>query len=260
MIVGPVPLFGLWESVLVLLKNKGRMQQAVRPDSSSFKFEGILGAPITDINNLNQHAPAFLPYNPTIVEIGAYEGAGTVSLAQTYRYARILACEPNPRAFAVLEDRLRTCRHVAAVNLAFGRANGVATLYLGSASRDADASLLPPRRRPDGRVESAAIKVPVVVLDDWCQQRGLTRVEFLRLDAGGLELQILQSSPTVLKTALVVVTRTYFDRPSPAVISYGLLKFFLEMMGFELLSHWYQEGVHGEATFVRKALYDSIFR
>jgi hypothetical protein len=32
------------------------------------------------------------------------------------------------------------------------------------------------------------------------------------------------------------------------------------MAGFELLSHWYEEGLRGEATFVRKVLYDSLFR
>jgi FkbM family methyltransferase len=227
---------------------------------SSFKFEGILGAPLTNINNLNQHAQAFLPYNPTIIEVGAYEGAGTVSLAQTYPHGRVFACEPNPRAFAVLEQRLEKCRHATSVNVAVGTSNGIANLYVPSADDAMSASLLPPRRDPEHRLDQASVRVSVVVLDDWCRQQGLARAEFVRLDAGGFELQILQSSPHTVKTALVIVTRTHFDRPSTSVISYSVLKFFMEMMGFELLSHWYQERFQGEATFVRKALYDSIFR
>ncbi len=236
------------------------MQQTIQSEAPSFKFEGILGAPVPNINNLNHHAHAFLPYNPTIIEVGAYEGAGTVGLAETYRHARLFACEPNPRAFAVLEQRVATCRHATAVNVAVGTSNGIAKLYVQSAHDEMSASLLPPRKNPDDLLDHPTVSVSVVVLDDWCRRQGLARVEFLRLDAGGLELQILQSSPQTLKTALVVVTRTHFDRPSTSVISYGVLKFFMEMMGFELLSHWYREGFQGEATFVRKPLYDSIFR
>ena len=236
------------------------MPQVTGSSDSSFRFEGVLGAPVANISNLNHNAQAFLPYNPTIVEIGAYEGAGTVGLAQTYPHARIFACEPNPRAFAVLDERLRPYPHVSPINLAFGTSNGAATLYLGSLADDRHASLLPPRRRPGDRRDHAAISVPSMTLDDWRRHQGLGRVEFLRLDAGGFELQILQRSPDVLKTALVIVTRTHFRKPSASVVSYGILKVFLEMSGFELLSHWYEEGLQGEATFVRRALYDSIFR
>lgn len=237
------------------------MEQRVGPDSSAFKFEGTLGAPVEDINNLNQYAQMFLPYNPTVVEIGAHEGAGTVGLAETYPYGRIFACEPNPRPFAVLEERLRRYRYVTPVNVAIGRSNGVGRLHVPLASHDdASASLVPPPHMADGARAHDAIRVSVAGLDDWCSRHGLTRVEFLRLDAGGFELQILQRAPHTLGMALVVVTRTCVGRPGAGVISFPLLKLFLEMNGFELLSHWYRERAHGEATFVRKVLYDSLFR
>lgn len=236
------------------------MEQTVRPDSSLFKVEGTLGTPVRDINNLNQYAQAFLPYNPTIVEIGAHEGAGTVSLAETYRYGRIFACEPNPRPFAALAARLRTYPHARAVQAAIGAANGAGTLWVPPAAQAASASLLPPQRAADGGCRHRAIPVTVMTLDDWCRRHALSRVEFLRLDAGGFELQILQHASRTLGTALVVVTRTSVGRPGPGTISFPVLRLFLEMSGFELLSHWYQEGAHGEATFVRKVLYDSVFR
>lgn len=226
---------------------------------SSFGFEGLLGEPVSTIENLNQNAQAFLPYNPTIVEVGAHEGAGTAVLARAYPYARIYACEPNPRAFAVLDERVRDLPQVVAVNLAFASATGEATLYVGSADDDRYASLLPSGRGSPGSRERGGARVSTTTIDDWCTQQGLARVEFLRLDAGGFELQILQRSRRVLESTLVVVTKTYREPPSPGVISYPILRLFLEIAGFALLSHWYAEGGQGEATFIRKVFYDSVF-
>jgi FkbM family methyltransferase len=226
---------------------------------SAFRFEGLLGEPVSTIENLNQNAKAFLPYNPTIVEVGAFEGAGTVGLARAYPYARIYACEPNPRAFAVLDERVRDLPQVAAVNLAFGSATGEATLYVGSADEDRHASLLPPGLASHGPSQRGGVRVSSTTVDEWCTRQGLERVEFLRLDAGGCELQILQRSRTVLEGTLVVVTKTYGQPPRPGVVSYPILRLFLEMAGFALLSHWYAEGGQGEATFISKVIYDALF-
>lgn len=237
------------------------MEPAVESDRCRFKFEGVLGAPVTNITNLNQQAPAFIPYNSTIVEVGAHEGAGTMSLAHAHRYGRIFAFEPNPRPFALLVRRLAGLAHATAIPVAIGPSNGSATLYIPSGTDDVSASLLQHGdRAANGSSDTQPLRVPVVVLDDWCEQQGLTRIHFLRLDAGGIEMRILQSSPRILSTVLVVVSRTYLGPANAAVISFPLLKQYLERHGFELLSHWYEEGAQGEATFVRRILYDSIFR
>jgi FkbM family methyltransferase len=233
-------------------------QGAPESHGSSIRFEGLLGAPVSTIENLNHHAWAFLPYNPTIVEVGAHEGIGTIGLAQAHPHARIYACEPNPRAFAVLEARLRPFAQAVAVEIAFGTSSGDATLHLGRADRDA--SLLSPRELSPSAQQHLSVQVSTATLDDWCARNKLEHIDFLRLDAGGFEIQILQHGRTALETALVVVTKTYWNEPSQGVISYPIVRLFLEMSGFELLSHWYEEGLRGEATFVRKVLYDSLFR
>jgi FkbM family methyltransferase len=219
------------------------------------KFEGVLGGRVDTIDNLNQDARPFLPYDPVIVEVGAYEGAGTAGLAEAYPYARIFACEPNPRAFAVLAERVRAFPHVRTVASAFGSWSGPATLSLGRGDQDREASLV-----PTGGPCARSVNVACRTLDEWCAHERIARVHFLRLDAGGLELQILQRARGVLARSLVVVTRTHLRPPSSAVVSYRTLRPFLEWAGFELVSHWYEDGREGEATFVRRDLYDSLFR
>ena len=218
-------------------------------DDSSFKFEGVLGNVVENIQNLNCNAQAFLPYNPIIVEIGAFEGTGTFGLSCSYPYGTIFAFEPHPTAYDHLVEKTHSFKNVSVVHSAVSTWNGTAMLY----GNEPTASLLP-------QYGASPIDVPVVVLDDWCREHGIDHIDFLRLDAGGLEWLIVESSPHILKEVIVIVTKTYMNPSHSWIPPYPLLKKRLENEGFELLSHWYQEGNEGEATFVRKYMYDSIFR
>ncbi len=215
----------------------------------SFRFEGVLGSPVENIQNMNANTPSFLPYNPVIVEIGAFEGAGTSGLGSSYPYGTIIAFEPHPLSYDHLVEKTHSLKNVSVIHAAVSTRNGLATLY----GNGPTASLLLQKN-------GSQVDVPVVVLDDWCRQYGIDHIDFLRLDAGGLEWQILKSSPRILKEVIVIVTKTYMNPSKSSIFSYPKLKKMLEKEGFELLSHWYQEGKEGEATFVRKYMYDSLFR
>lgn len=222
----------------------------VAAEESPFKFEGILGSPVTNIDNMNSYAKSFIPYNPIIVEIGAYEGKGTLNLAQTYPYGRIYAFEPNPNAYNVLLENTQSFKNVSVLNMAVNTFNGYAALW----GNDRKASLLPLQKK------TTYIDVPCVSLDHWCEENLIQHIDFLRLDAGGLEWQILQSSPIILDTVLVIVTKTHMYPSRQSILSFTLLRRLLENEGFELIAHWYEEGNEGEATFIRKYIYDSLFR
>lgn len=233
----------------------------LQAENSSFKFEGVLGSPVEVINNMNTYVPAFVPYNPIIVEVGAYEGKGTAGLSSSFPYGKIFAFEPNPSAYAKLQEKIQSLKNVSAVNLAVSTSNGIVKMYMDMEGNDSQYSLLPLSKPPERILyKDAEIEVPSITLEEWCKQNSISHIEFLRLDAGGFEFQILRSSPEILKTVLVIVTKTYFHKPRKSISSYYILKRFLETNGFELLAHWYQEGQEGEATFVRKYMYDSLFR
>lgn len=216
----------------------------------SYKFEGILGAPVENIQNLNCNAQAFIPYNPVIVEIGAFEGAGTFSLGASYPYGKVFAFEPQPEAYANLVEKTRPLRNVSTFNLALSTVKGTAKLHGGG-----DRASLVQFHRKDNQID-----VPTVVLDDWCREQGIDHIDFLRLDAGGLEWQILESSPRILKDVIVIVVKTYLHPSHRSILSYAVLKRQLENRGFELLSHWYKDGQEGEATFIQRYMYDALFR
>lgn len=71
------------------------------------------------------------------------------------------------------------------------------------------------------------------------------------LDLEGLELQILASSLKILDTVKLIYTETNFLEFRKGMTQFKDLKKFLNNFGFKLLSHWYAEGLQGNAIFVK---------
>lgn len=161
--------------------------------SSLCNFEGTLGSPVEDINNMNFYAAGFIPYNPVMLRFKPMKAKAHGAYRKMYPYGMIFAFEPQPKAYSMLAGNMQLLKNVSTINLALNDFNGTASLW----GDGPQASLL------FSWDKKFQIDVPCVVLDDWCKHNDITHIDFLRLDAGGLEWQILQISPEILKTVLV---------------------------------------------------------
>ena len=229
------------------------------------RFDGVLGTATNIISNLTGHAALFIPYNPIIVEVGGYKGGNTIRLSRDYPQGRVIVFEPNPKVFDQLLSATKECKNVSAYNMALATYDGLTTLNLNHGIYCDDENLegLSSVLQEDPSYpyfRGPQIVVPCVVFDDWCKQNGVDRVHFMQLDCEGFELQILKSSPEILKTVLVICTKTNFFPFREETTLYPELEAYLESCGFVMMAHWYREGLQGEATFVRKYMYDSIFK
>jgi hypothetical protein len=96
------------------------------------------------------------------------------------------------------------------------------------------------------------VEVPCVILDDWCKKNNIEQIDFMWLDLEGLELQVLKSSPSILTTVKAIYTETNMYDFRKGMTKYKELRSFLEASGFTMLSHWYFEGLQGNAIFIKK--------
>src|SRR5262249_20976228 len=142
----------------------------------------------------------FLPYNPLIVEVGAYEGEETLRAAKIWPKSRgIFAFEPHPAVFERLRDRvgIEGLSSVTLYRAAVCSYNGTATLHIPrDITREKESSLLAPL---PGEQDSK-IYVPCVTLDAWAMENEIRGVDLLRVEAEGLELPILQNATEMLKS------------------------------------------------------------
>lgn len=210
-----------------------------------------------DLNQLVQ----FLPYNPIIVEAGAYEGKQTVYATKVWpHYRALIAFEPNPRAFNVLQQKVidEQLDKVQIFNLALSNYNGDATLYVSQANEQ-ESSLLLPTDEMQAYYHGAQVPVPCVVFDDWCAQHQIDNIDILSLELEGLELKVLEGSSNILKNTKIVILQSFFRPYRVDMCNYFFVKDFLVRSQFVPLMHWYEQGERGLAVYVSQEMYDAYF-
>lgn len=230
------------------------------------RYEGAALYEKVDVNI--SLAYIFLPYNPVILEAGAYCGDQTSAIAKRWPLGKVYAFEPNPRAYALLKTRIATegLKNVTAYPEALCNYTGHALLYLchGTTGQDpifeSASSLYKPTDAMAVHLQGPVIQVPTRSFAEWYAQAHLNRVDMMVLELEGMELQVLKSAPEILKTVKVIYTNTYFFPFRIGMTYYPELETFLESQGFRLLMHAYREGLSGTAIFLQTELFDAYFK
>jgi len=123
----------------------------------------------------------------TVIDIGAHVGYYTRLLSEWVGpTGRVLAFEPNPDNFAVLQHNLAPHRYhnVELMNSAVGDRDCVLSLYVSPGN--SNHSVIP------GYTEAESVlSVPCVRLDSFLAERGIERVGFVKSDTEGAEPLVL---------------------------------------------------------------------
>ena len=129
--------------------------------------------------------------NSIVLDIGAHAGAFTAKMAKRVRKGgRVIAVEPHPGNFNFLTQNIRInkLQNVLAFNLALGGKTGKTKLYL------ANSTFTPSTVSRTSRW----LEVPVETLANLLRKLNLRRVNFIKIDAEGAELEILQGGEDFL--------------------------------------------------------------
>lgn len=210
----------------------------------------------------------FLPYNPMILEIGAFRGEGTIAAAKTWPKGRITAFEPDPYAYLELQKNIAQngVDNVEMHNLAINTYSGSAlfNICLGPNNNEPAygyaSSLLPLKKGMEIYCKGPQVSVPCETLDRWCESHNIQRIDLLRIEIEGAEYGVLKNSLNTLKKVQVLFVKTYMHPHRIGAVSYPDLKAFLEKSGFVLLSHLYQPDIIGHAVFLSRELFDAYFK
>jgi FkbM family methyltransferase len=206
----------------------------------------------------------FLPANPVVFEAGAKDGEDSMKLARMWPEGMIISFEPIPHQFVSYQQKAQYFPNMWGHNLAVNTYNGMATFFLcwGTGGNDpvfeGASSLLEASEAMKVHYMGPQISVACVVLDDWCNQYSIPKIDFMWLDLEGFELQTLKSSPSILKTVKVVYSETNFFEFRKGTTQYPELEKFMKSQGFTPIAHWYNVGLQGDVIFVRNELLSKI--
>lgn len=169
-----------------------------------------------------------------IFDIGANFGVISCIAARRRPSARIFAFEPHPQTFRSLEANLRDngIANVQAFELALGARAG----EIGFTSHGSPAS----NRIATG--SEAAIRVPVTTLAEFCRDNSVERIDFLKIDVEGADLDVLEGARPLFEAGAVAAgmievcpgTLARFGRSVDEMIE------FFESVGLDL--RWYGRG------------------
>lgn len=135
-----------------------------------------------------------------VFDVGANEGQTTQELAKFFPFSTIYAFEPHPEAFPKLKARTGRLPNVRPMPVAVGERMGTARLRIGADSKISSlAADAPYHARVLGEVEWRELEVPVTTVDTVAKEQKLTRIDLLKTDVEGLDLEVLKGAAGLLE-------------------------------------------------------------
>lgn len=186
-------LLAVWK-VLRLVPGANWLRVTLKTDGHRLKVRAFSYADLlTASDEYEQEVAGLLPEPGQIaVDAGAYIGRHTLALARAVGPAgRVLALEPLTSNFRLLKRNVRLNQYpqVTCVLAAAGDANQSSWIYYDWET--STASLVKSRSRRQ--------LVRQRTLDSLCREYGLPRIDFLKIDTEGNELEVLQGAAQILE-------------------------------------------------------------
>ncbi|HJT82221.1 MAG TPA: FkbM family methyltransferase [Chthoniobacterales bacterium] len=158
--------------------------------------------------------PGYAGHLKWIVDVGANQGQWSTMLLDCIRPEKLIMIEPEPAAFAVLQQRFGSDARVQLHRVAIGDRSGTARLQITADTTGA--SLLRPREEmralvgSNWRIESEA-EVPLTTLDLLLDD--LNEVSLLKIDVQGFEGAVLAGAgKTLAKTKFLLVELNFMPQ------------------------------------------------
>lgn len=157
---------------------------------------------VLDFKNLSisstKIADKILKYVPdikSIIDIGANRGQFLFAINKAYPDAQIYSFEPLPSMFEILKERTKEIENISINNLAISKTEGEISFYKGEYSHISSALKIDnANHNPKySNAEITELKVPSIPLSTFFKNKNLEKPVLLKIDAQGLEKEILDS-------------------------------------------------------------------
>ncbi|HSD85417.1 MAG TPA: FkbM family methyltransferase [Anaerolineae bacterium] len=160
-----------------------------------------------DYENPRNRVSSTLQDNWTIIDIGAGLGDFTAYAAQRSPQGRVLAYEPFPESFALLQQNvaLNKLRNVEARPCAIAAQPGALALNIGLGEAVQHSTT---------QAGARTIEVQAITLQQVFDKHGLERCDFLKMDIEGGEYAILQGIDASLLKRVQRIALEYHDNTS----------------------------------------------
>lgn len=226
-----VPLFSLLNRPSLQRLGEMVYDVALRWNGFAIGFRGKHGLTHAEEAFLQRLLPTLK--TGVMLDVGANHGSYARYLNQLRPDLPVIAFEPHPRSFALLQHQLATLDNVELANLALSDTAGVVQLYdfatndgstQASLSRDAVALF-------DGN--TVEYQVDCTTLDQFAATRGLGHIAFLKIDTEGFDINVLRGAQRLLAARQIDAIQFEFI-PANIVTRVAMRDFYEALPGYRL--------------------------
>lgn len=159
---------------------------------------------------------------PIVFDVGASVGEYALEVLSCFGTEVQLYCfEPSKQAYAMLAEKLDGRENAALFNFGFGEEQQNATLYANAAG-SALGSVFKRRLQHFDIDMTCKEEIQIRRLDDFCDEKGIRRIDLLKLDVEGNELSVLRGASSLIESGAIdliqfefggcnIDSRTYFQ-------------------------------------------------
>jgi FkbM family methyltransferase len=164
-----------------------------------------------------------------VFDVGANVGKFTTLLADVLNCATIYAFEPNKNAFETLQRLEGENTHC--FNLGLGASRKQAQIYTYGRSLDSSHASIYPGVFKDfyKHDDVASIDFHMETLDDFCRERAIDYIDFIKIDTEGNELNVLLGAQHLLSEGRI--SSLQFEFGECHVFSRVFLRDFYDILG-----------------------------
>lgn len=163
---------------------------------------------------LRQYLSAKFRNEPvTVFDVGANAGEYSLLVKDIFPLAKIYAFEPNLVSFKRLSEKTRSISQVSAFPLGLGATKSVAEIYTYKNDKASEHAtiikgvMLELHKSED--IEK--YKVNIIDLDGFCLDHYIKKIDFLKIDTEGFELEVLKGAALFLNKNAIEVIQFEFN-------------------------------------------------
>jgi FkbM family methyltransferase len=171
---------------------------------------------------------------PVVFDVGANVGQSVERLSALLPGCELYAFEPSPAVYRELERNTRRIRNVTLVNAGVGAVPGT-ELLLENAHSDMSSFLAPGPATWSTVVRRTP--VDVTTLTSYCREHDISRIDLLKIDTQGYDLEVLEGAVELLKAKMVrlIYAEVVFADLYEGQPSFEDIKRFLDQHAFQLV-------------------------
>jgi len=202
------------------------------------KVRGI--DPFSDLAFLLQHKP-----DPIIFDVGANDGETVQEFIARFPSARVFAFEPYAACCEILDRKFRGNANIQIQNVALGEDRGTSELNLYSGDRMNSLLRLddaPGNVMSKSFTRAGSVEVKLEALDAFCADSGIDRIDVLKIDTQGYDLQVLGGARRLLeeKRIKTILLEVNFVPMYERQATFSQLHEFLSTHGYRFVDFYNQ--------------------